>query len=285
MPPRETLAPMASLVTNAPTGSPTNAPALTTPAPVSRERRMVPGITVVFTQSQQMSDGSVFVFEDIVTTWFNAYYNGRRRRESRRLQAVAGIQNMDSQIEVMDQTVSNVANIITFTQMLNYDATAVANETATATELVLAPWNDTAYNGNLAELLTQMLPDIFGSLRAPIPVPTIVETSGTTEDGDSKSKDSSTNPALYSLAALALIPIVGVVAYFVYRKRSSGTRSENAGEPVSVAAMRQTEDPPGYLPEPKDQCRDVPLENRGDDPPLATAVAMDKESTNKSVSV
>jgi len=42
---------------------------------------------------------------------------------------------------------------------------------------------------------------------------------------------------------------------------------------------------PGYLPEPKDQCRDVPIENRGDDPPVATAVAMDKETTNKSVSV
>jgi len=266
---------------NTPVPVPLPTPA--TPAPVFREPRTVPGISVVFTQSQQMPDSSVAVFENILATWFDAYFNRRRRRrrQSRRLQAVAGIQNMNSQIEVTDQTVSNVANIVTFTQTLNYDATAVANETTTTEDLLFAPWNDTAYNRDLAGQLTQMIPDAFGSLGAPISPPVIVD-----QDSNSKSEDSSTNPALYSLAALALIPMAGV-AYFFYRKQSGARRSENAGEPVSVTAMRQTEDPPtvqavpatpAYLPVPKDQCRHVPLENRGNDPPLASAVVMDKET-------
>ena len=135
--------------------SPTNPPMAITTMPVSnptsppstREHRTVIGTTVIFTQSQQLSEASVVIFEDITSTWFNAYYNARRRhqRQLRRLQAAAGIQNMISQIEVTDQTVSNVANIVTFTQTLNYDATAAANDTTTAVDLVLAPWNDTAY--------------------------------------------------------------------------------------------------------------------------------------------
>ena len=223
-------------------------------------------MTVIFTQSQQMSDASVVVFEDIVSTWFNAYYNGRRRRQqrkSRRLLVAAGIQNMNSQIEVTDQAVSNVANIVTLTQTLNYDATAEANDTTTAVELVLAPWNDTDYNRDLAGQLAQMLPDAFGSLGAPISPPVIVDPSGTTEDSDSKSEDSSTNPALYSLAALALIPIAGV-AYFVYRrkqsKNSEAAASVNNDDEVgpahpaaSARSTRQQREGGRYLPTNKDQ--------------------------------
>ena len=270
-------------------------------------------------------------------------------RQSRRLQAVAGIQNMNSQIEVTDQTVSNVANIVTFTQTLNYDATAAANDTTAAEDLVFAPWRDTAYNSDLAGQLTQVIPDAFGSLGAPISPPVIVDPSGTTEDSDSKSKDSSTNPALYSLAALALIPIAGV-AYFVYRRKQSknseaaasvnnddevgpahpaasarSTRQQREGgrylptnkdqarsvnpssplasrnpsqnQPITAAAaVREREDPPtvqavavamppAYLPDQKDQCRHVPLENRSDDPPLVTAVVMDKETMSNSDNV
>ena len=189
-----------------------------------------------------------------------------------------------------------------------------------------------------------MLPDAFGSLGPVITVPVIVDPSGTTEDSVSKSEDSSTNPALYSLAALAIIPIA-CVGYFFYQRKLSknaeaaaslneddevgpahpaasarssrqqgegrgylptnkdqarsvnrssplGSRDPSQNQPIT-AAGREGEDPstvqavavampPAYLPDQKDQCRSVPMENRSDDTPLATAVFMDKETMSNS---
>ena len=162
---------------------------------------------MIFAQSRQMLDDSVFAFEDIVATWFDAYFN--EHHQQRNLQAVAGIENMNSQIEVTDQAESSISNIVTFSQSLSYDKSASDSKTAEA--LVLVPWKDVAYNTALANQLAKELPDSFANIGATIPVPVIVYPA----DGDDGG-----NNALYALAALVLIPVVVIVGYLACCKRS-----------------------------------------------------------------
>ena len=221
-----------------PTNSPTSQPVPTAPVNVSRERMVVEGVTVEFSPSQIILAENVPIFQDIVATWFNTNYNGGPRRSRARSLQVAGIKNMNSQVEVVDQTVSGITNIVQFRQSLNYDVVEGTNYTVE--ELIVAPWNNPFYNVALRNQLAQYLPDSFANQVAPISIPFIVDlgasdnnnnngsdsSSGntTTNDGSVSSngsdKESNGNPErYYALIVLALIPIVAI-GYLVYRKQS-----------------------------------------------------------------
>jgi len=218
-----------------PSRSSTNQPVPTAPVNVSRERMVVEGVTVEFTSSQIIPEENVPIFQDIVATWFNTNYNGGPRRSRARSLQVAGIKNMNSQVEVVDQTMLGITNIVQFRQSLNYDVVEGTNYTVA--ELIVAPWNNPFYNVALRNQLAQDLPDSFANLVAPISIPFIVDlgvsdnnsdssdnTTTTTNDGSVSSneseKESGGNPErYYALIVLALIPIVAI-GYLFYRKRS-----------------------------------------------------------------
>ena len=364
-----TLAPVVGTMapTNA-TEAPTLAPNTASPtsmnitapptSPVGLQGGTVLGITVIFAQTLMIPDNQRTLFTDTISTWFDAFYNSAPPgRHTRGLQRnTNSVTDMNSEVNFISQDVAaatnTVTNTVVYSQTLSY--LAAANEADTLSDLVLAPWRDNAYNQELAATLRRDIPAFANLPAGSIAVPTIVPTEGggptpTSPIVDSKSEDSSTNPALYSLAALALLPIAGV-GYFFYRRKQSknadaavsvndddevgparpaaarsnrqqqggggrrylpankdqarsvnpssplGSRNPHPNQPITAAAaVREREDPPtvqavpastsGYLPDQKDQCRHVPLENRSDDPPLATAVVINKETMSSSDNV
>lgn len=200
-----------------PTSTPRPTPTL---APAENVQAQVEDVTVSFEQSRTIPSDDEIDFEDIVSTWFDAFYNGRRRRS---LQGLPGIRNMNCHIRVKEQSASGLTNVVTFIQSLTYDA--VVGSSRSVEKLVLEPWKDEKYNTELGKILAMELPRSFKDIRTPISVPTVDPV-----DPEEPVETSSSSAALYALSALALIPVAAVIGYVVYvvyrRQRKQGEERE-----------------------------------------------------------
>ena len=240
MPPKPTEAPVVA-ETDPPTKAPQKEPTTKAPAPVpvERKRTTVQGITAVFGQAESIPDDQVETFQQIVSEWFNNYYNsaaanGNRQKQfrfRRQLQndnndILGTVRDMDTTIDIINQAVDGSTNAVTYSQTLEYDATPDAPD---AEALVLEPWMDDAYTEELANALAEQLPQAFANVASPLSTPIITTTTPTDSPATNNNGD---DDSFWSLGVIIGIAVGGAVVllaviWFMWRCCCGGSGDDS----------------------------------------------------------